>query len=369
MDINKIFTKAIIEKPNSNRPSGKKLLIKSENPIRMGFNENPYPVPKKIEDIQIREASRGNYYGDFQSTQMKWAIAKHFGVTPENVITGAGSSPLIDTIAQAFIEKGDETLLCYPTFEAFIDSTYARGGVVVKVPVKAEDMTYDLDALADAITDKTKLIIICNPNNPTGGYVGIDAIEAFVQKVPENVVIVFDEAYIDFATAADCKSTIPLIEKYPEKPIIVLRTFSKYYGMAGIRAGYMIAGKELITVLNKVPRCMVSRAAQACAVAAFDEIPYYEECKKKIVAGREYIEQELANLGCKAYHSETNFVLFNAYRDPAQVCEKLAERGILISRIAEPALCRVSVSTEENNHLFIQELREILGEMEEKKAS
>jgi histidinol-phosphate aminotransferase len=230
------------------------------------------------------------------------------------------------------------------------------------VPLK-EDKCYDLDGLLAAITDKTKMIVICNPNNPTGQYLGEDEILAFVEKVPKNIVLLFDEAYLEFATAPDCKSMLPLmLREMGERPILILKTFSKYYGMAGIRVGYTIASEELIAGMNKCGGGSVNRPGMYAAIQALKEQEYYQEMKAKIVAGREYIQEELTKMNVKVYPSQTNFILFDCKRDYTAVRQMLIDKGILINN---PMLNRVSVSNEEDNVYFIQCMKEILETLPE----
>ena len=180
----------------------------------------------------------------------------------------------------------------------------------------------------------------------------------FIKKVPDDIIVLMDEAYLEFATAKDCQSMYPLIKEMPDKPVIVLKTFSKYYGMAGVRVGYALAAPELIAAIEKCPSAMISKAGQAGAVAALEDQEYYQEVKKKIVEGMTYLETQMAELGCKVYHSQTNFILFDPHIDAQLVRSKMMEAGIMISA---PGLCRVSVSTMDNNRLFIKTLKEIMG--------
>ncbi len=355
MDTEKIFSKSVLEKPETKRAARANATLDLKKLIRMGWNENPYGMSPKALAANLEAAKTGNFYQDFWCADMKRAIADSYGISVKNLVVGAGSSPLIEIAGQAFLNPGDEVLMC-PTFAAFIDMAEIRLDRVVSVPLR-EDMGYNLDGLAAAVTEKTKMIVICNPNNPTGGYLSYDEIMAFVEKVPRDVVLLFDEAYIEFATAPDCRSVVPLVFEMPDRPILVMRTFSKYYGMAGVRAGYIIANEEIAAGIGRVPGSWIPSAAQAAVVAALSEPEYYEECKTKIVAGRAYLSREMEKLGCTVYPSQSNFIMFDPHCDCAMVREKLIERGILISA---PMFCRVSVSTPENNVLFIRYLGEIL---------
>ncbi|MCH4190698.1 MAG: histidinol-phosphate aminotransferase family protein [Butyrivibrio sp.] len=355
MNTEEIFSRSVLEKPESQRASRSNASLDLTRLMRLGWNENPYGMaPEVLKTIQ-EAARKGHLYQDFWCRDVKKAIADFYGMTPENVIMGAGSSPLIEMTGQAFINPGDEVLMC-PTFAAFNDMTEVRLGRVVTVPLK-ENKGYDLNGLLKAVTPRTKMVVICNPNNPTGQYIPYEEIVSFMEKLPEDIVVFFDEAYIEFATAPDCRSAVPLISQMPDKPIIVSRTFSKYYGMAGVRCGYLLCSRELAAGISRIPGSWVSRDAQAGAVAALKEQKYYQSTKKQIVEGVAYLERELAALGCTVYHTQTNFIMFDPHIDCEKVREEIIERGILISI---PMLCRVSVGTETENEYFIQCMKDIL---------
>ncbi len=246
-----------------------------------------------------------------------------------------------------------------PTFAAFLDMAGIRGAKSVVVPL-TENKGYDLDSILAAITEKTKMIVVCNPNNPTGQYLPERALREFVEKVPEDIVILFDEAYLEFATAPDCKSMVSLIREGCQKPVVVLKTFSKYYGMAGVRVGYAIADEAVIAAMGKCPGSSVNRAGMYAVMEALDDQEYYREAKEKVVEGVRYLENGLEELGCTVYHTQTNFIMFEPYRDYMQVRAELIRRGILINC---PMLCRVSVSTMEDNEEFLKAMKEILQEI------
>ena len=200
--------------------------------------------------------------------------------------------------------------------------------------------------------------MICNPNNPTGTYVPIGELEAFADTLPEDVLLVMDEAYMEFATEPDCCSMVDYMKAHPEKPILVLRTFSKYYAMAGLRVGYALGSEELIGIMRKCSASWnLNVCAQKAAVAGLADQEYYQEQKAKIVEGREYLEKEMVALGCRVYPSQSNFIYFDTGKDPAWIQEQLMEKGI---RIGAFEMSRVSVGTMEECQLFLQYLKEIL---------
>lgn len=319
MEVNKIISHALQSMPPSKRQ--KAFAKDTSKLIHMGLNENNYGMsPKAVAALEDSMAG-SHFYPDFAAVLLKQKVAEQYGLKAENVLTGAGSSAMIDMIGLTFLDEGDEVLFSTPTYGAFADMAYLNGGVPVSVPV-TEEQKFNLPAMKEKIGEKTKIVVICNPNNPTGTYEPIGELKAFADTLPEDVLLVMDEAYMEFATEPDCCSMVDYMKAHPEKPILVLRTFSKYYAMAGL------ADQE-----------------------------YYQEQKAKIVEGREYLEKEMVALGCRVYPSQSNFIYFDTGKDPAWIQEQLMEKGI---RIGAFEMSRVSVGTMEECQLFLQYLKEIL---------
>jgi histidinol-phosphate aminotransferase len=358
MEMSVILSKTILNKKDSKRSSRVASKTDLSKVIRMGFNENPYGMSSNTMNA-IKEASLlANHYGDFQAFKLRKAIGDFYGLKSENVITGSGSSAIIDILSSTFLDKDDEVLMCQ-TFPAFIDMAEMRQAKAIVLPTN-EDMTYDLDGLLDNINEKTKMIVVCNPNNPTGTYIGVEKLENFIEKVPEDIVIVMDEAYIEFATAPDCVSMVKHIQNGTNRPIVVLRTFSKFYAMAGMRVGYALADESMIKEMCKCSLAWnLSKPAQEGAISALMDVEFYKKTKNKVVEGRNYITKELRNLGCKVYDSQTNFIYFDANMDPIALAGEVLKRNIVISC---STCSRVSVGTEEQNIKFIEVMKEILLE-------
>ena len=310
------------------------------------------------EEAALEDSMAGShFYPDFAAVLLKQKVAEQYGLKAENVLTGAGSSAMIDMIGLTFLDDGDEVLFSAPTYGAFADMAYLNGGVPVSVPV-TEEQKFNLPAMKEKIGEKTKIVVICNPNNPTGTYVPIGELEAFADTLPEDVLLVMDEAYMEFATEPDCCSMVDYMKAHPEKPILVLRTFSKYYAMAGLRVGYALGFEELIGIMRKCSASWnLNVCAQKAAVAGLADQEYYQEQKAKIVEGREYLEKEMAALGCRVYPSQSNFIYFDTGKDPAWIQEQLMEKGI---RIGAFEMSRVSVGMMEECKLYIKALKEIL---------
>lgn len=356
MDARKLASKAMQKKATVARKVVKPMdLTKISG---MGLNENSIGMSRKAKEAIIKELENGHRYGDFQAYELKTAIAEEFNLDALNILTSMGSSPIIGFIAETFLNEGDELITCVPTFNAFEDACLENLATPILVEL-TKDTKFDLDGMISKITDKTKVIVVCNPNNPTATYVGINEIEEFINKVPDNIVVVFDEAYIEYATAKDCVSTVELMKNNPEKPIIVLRTFSKFYGLAGIRAGYALAQKEII---DEMVKCCgtwnLSRPAQVGAVSALHDREHSEFVLQEMLKGREFLEKELTVLGCEVFDSQTNFLYFNAHKDSKEVFDKLLALGVHTS--GGHKYNRVTVATMPENEFFIKCMKEIM---------
>lgn len=353
------------EKPETMRASRKLGKVDFSKLEHMGLNENIFGMSPKAVEAMAANASRFNYYADWLQVDLKGAISEHYDITPDFIVTGSGSSAVIEALGVAFLGKGDEVLMCMPTFPALVDTAYINGAKVVTIPTK-DDLTLDMDGLLANITEKTKMVYICNPNNPTGTYVGIDALNDFAKKCPDHVVQVYDEAYIEFATAEDCKEMVETMKALPEKPIVILKTFSKFYGMAGVRIGYILAQPEMITYLSMCGTTFaLGGVAQAGAAAAMRDREHCRYVKEENTKCINYLTEELRKLGCKVYDSQTNFIFFQTEFDPDEVSYKMMERGIMIS--SQAGANRVSVNKLPVCEKFISNLREIFEELKNEK--
>lgn len=265
---------------------------------------------------------------------------------------------MIDTIAKTFISKGDEVIMADITFPRYIATTKMMGGIPKIVPLK--DYTYDLDSMLKAVTEKTKLIWICNPNNPTGTMLTEKEIINFLDKIPENIVVVYDEAYREYVTRDDfTKDSIELVKKYPN--VLAMRTLSKAYGLAGIRVGYTIASKEIIENLNKVRGPFnVNSLAQVAAIAALEDDEFIEKVYEMNLEGKKYLYDELKNMNLFFPPSETNHIFVDVKKDAQEVFTEMQKRGVII-RPMGGTFIRVSIGTMEENKFFVKILKEILN--------
>lgn len=369
MDVQKLLCKTLREKPETKRASRKMGAIDFSKLVRMGLNENAFGISPKALEAMNGMAPEGNFYQDWAQTDLKGAIGEHYSVSSDYIVTGCGSSSLTDALGAAFLEPGDEMILEMPTFPAIIDTAQMNGATPVIVEM-GDDLTYDMDKLLAAITEKTKMVYICNPNNPTGTYVPKEKLMEFARKCPDHVIQVYDEAYIEFAEASDCAEMVDAMKEMPEKPIVLLKTFSKFYGMAGIRCGYILAQPEIIEWLSKCgTQFAVSKISQAGAAAAMRDREHCEYVKAEAGRCRKYLMEEMEKLGCRVYPSQTNFIFFHPGEgiDPQLVFMEMLEKGIMIS--AQAGANRVSVGTMQQCELYIEYLTQILGALKEQIAS
>lgn len=326
---------------------------------RLMANENQLgPSPKAIAAI-AEYAKEGNTYAMVPNMKLKKAISEYIGKPVEDILTFAGSGAGIQAIGEAFLNRGDELIICSPTYMAYDKLPARYGAKLVEVFADDEVSTY-LDKIYDAITEKTKLIFICNPNNPTGTILDPDELDEFVAKLPEHVVCVIDEAYIDWVDIPDYPSAFKYIEE-GGKNIIVLRTFSKIYGMAGIRAGYSVAKSDLTAALASIAGSFgTSGPAAAGATAALTDKEFYEKSFRNNKEQRDYLTAEMEKMGIDVIKSQTSFIYFDAHCDTQACMDALEEEGVMIRYFGEKYL-RVSIGRPEQNQLFLDVLKKFLG--------
>ena len=296
---------------------------------KLSSNENPYdPLPSVAARVQACLPAAINRYPDHGAVAIGEAVAARFGVQYENVVFGSGSVEVAGQLIHAVTGPGDEVMFAWRSFEAYPILVRSAGAVPVEVPLDA-GARHDLDAMADAITDRTRLIFVCNPNNPTGTVVDRADFERFLARVPENVVVVVDEAYTHFDRGAESPRGIDYFGKFPN--VVVLHTFSKAYGLAGLRIGYAIAPVELADDLRKVSiPFAVSALAQEGALASLDAEGELQERVDQLVAERERMEAQLAALGVSFVPSQANFVWLPAGERSDELAAQFAERGISV---------------------------------------
>lgn len=334
--------------------------------VKLASNENPLGCsPKAMEAIRQALDSL-SLYPDGNCTELKNALAAKFGLKPSQVLPSGGSDEMVDMISKAYVNPGDEVIVADITFPRYIATAKMMGGIPVVVPLK--NFTYDLDAMYHAITSRTKLIWLCNPNNPTGTMFGEKALMEFLDKVPQHIMVIYDEAYNEYVTREDYpQEAYRLIDKYPN--IVVMRTFSKIYGLAALRVGYTIAREEIITALNKIRNPFnVNTLAQKAAIAALEDQDFIQRAYVLNKQGKEYLYGAFDQMGIPYAPSEANHIFFNCRYDAQEIFEELQKRGVII-RPMFGTYARVSIGTMEENQLFIETLKEVFNILETKKEA
>jgi len=325
--------------------------------IKLASNENPLgPSPNAI--AAMREAiENAHLYPDGGAFYLRNAISKKLNITPDHIILGNGSNEIIELLAHAFIERGDAVVTSEHAFVAYKIIARVFGAETIEAPNR--DYGHDLDAILDTITDRTELVFIANPNNPTGTLLSGDMIERFMSRVPPHLIVVFDEAYYEFVDRMP--DTLRYIHE--DRNVIVLRTFSKIHGLASVRVGYGIARPELIEVLQKTREPFnVNGIGQIGALAALADEEHQRKTKELTDEGRSYFEKEFAAMNLRFIPSAANFVLLNV-GDGLSVFRALLERKVIVRAMKGynlPEWVRITIGTMAQNRRCVAALREVL---------
>ena len=328
--------------------------------IKLASNENMFgPSPNALEAIR-KELSNIHLYPEGPCTILRQALAKKFSLPERMVVISNGADNLILMIACAFINEGEEVIMADPTFSVYTNVTQLMGGK--PIPVRLKDFSHDLDGMLKKVNRKTKLVFICNPNNPTGTTVTKGSLDHFLSRLPKRVIVILDEAYGDFAEDPYFPNGLGYIKK---EQVILLRTFSKVYGLAGLRIGYALGREDLIDCLYQVRDPFpVHRLAQVASVAALNDDDHAVKSIQMIYQGRRYLYKELDKLGFSYVPSQANFVFIDFKRDSEEVFRDLLREGIIIrpGKIWDyPTWGRVTIGRMEDNRRFIRALKKIYG--------
>jgi len=343
--------------------------------IKLASNENPFgPSPRAI--AAISDALTGLHrYPDGGCHYLAAELADHLGVAPEQLVFGNGSNEVIEFLVKALVEPGNEVISSRPSFLMYSKLVQIRGGVNVVVDLKETGtmeqepgggfpFTHDLTAILDRVTERTRLVFLDNPNNPTGGIIPSSELAAFIDRLPSHVVLALDEAYIDFVKEDERPDQALCLD---DPRIVFLRTFSKAYGLAGLRIGYGLMHPELAAVLHRVRQPFnVNSLAQIGARAALTDFEHYRTTLNETRAGMACLKDELVGLGCLPYGSHTNFFMVDVRADAAALYEGLLRRGVIIRPMAAygfPELVRITVGREDENRRLVSMLAEVLREL------
>lgn len=337
-----------------------------ENIIKLASNENPLgPSAKAISAMQS-ELDGVWLYPDGNGFALKEKLAELHQVDQSQITLGNGSSEPLEFVVRAFVQPGDEVLFSEHSFAIYPIVTQAAGGVGVAAPAK--DWGYDLEALKLNISDKTRVIFIANPNNPTGTWLGGRELEQFITEVPDNIIVVVDEAYYDYAShpatgAEDYPNAVDWVSKYPN--LMVTRTFSKSFALAGLRVGYSISHPQVADLMNRVrPPFNVNNLAMAAAVAALDDEDHLLQSVEMNAAGLKQLYSAFEEMGLDYIPSVGNFVSVDVARDAQPVFDALLREGVIVRPVANygmPTHLRVTVGKPDENDRFITALNTVLS--------
>ena len=332
--------------------------------IKLASNENPLGPSQKatkalLESLSIPDpGSSLNRYPDGSGYYLTKALSEKLSVQEEEIILGNGSNELLDIVVRTFMQPGDEAVMAHPSFVVYSMSVQAQGGTSVRIPLK--EYAHDLEAMADAVTPKTKMLFIANPNNPTGTINNKEEFDRMMKRIPENVLVVMDEAYFEYVADPDYADSMKHFRE--GRDLLILRTFSKIYGLAGLRIGYGITNRNVTVEMNKLrPPFNTNTMAQKAALSALGDEEHLENSKKINEQGKIFLYRELDALGMKYVPTEANFIYMPLEQSAQELNDKLLKKGVII-RPMGPREIRVTIGLPEENRRFVEVLKEVINQ-------
>ncbi|MDR1913804.1 MAG: histidinol-phosphate transaminase [Clostridiales bacterium] len=326
--------------------------------VKLASNENPLGCSPRAKEAIIKSLKDTNYYPDGNCTKLRDLLAKSLGIKPTEIVFGCGADEVLAMVGKVFVNPGDECITGEETFSQYAASVVSMDGVMIYAPMK--NHAFDLDAIISKITDKTKVIFIANPNNPTGSAFTQAEEEVFLKKVPSNIVVVMDEAYAEFASDPDYPQTLDMLRKY--KNVILIKTFSKIYGLASLRVGYGIADENLINLFEKVrPPFNVTIQAQEAAYAAYLDRDFVRKAYENNRSAIDYYCKEMDAIGVNYIPSQANFVMTDTGYDSLKVFYELMKKGYIVRPGAPFGMdtwIRVTMGTLEQMRGFVRVVRD-----------
>ncbi len=331
-----------------------------KDPIKLASNENPLgPSPKAIEAIKLA-ANELHRYPDGSGFYLKEALAKKYGISQEEIILGNGSDELIDLLIRLLLEPGSKCITSHPSFLVYKKRVQSVGGENIIIPLK--DFHHDLYKISNSVTENTRLIFLDNPNNPTGSTISRKDFNNFLRDLPKDLLVVLDEAYMEFCKDSNTPKGIEYLGK--DSRVVTLRTFSKAYGLAGLRLGYGIMHKNIASYIERIRQPFnVNSLAQKAAIAALNDKEHFEKTLSNTWEGIKFISDKLSKLGCTVYPTNTNFLLVDISVDANLVYEEMLKKGVIIRSMASygfHSFIRVTVGTPQENERFITSFKEVI---------
>jgi len=332
--------------------------------IKLASNENPLGTsPRAVEAIS-KALGQLNRYPEGSGYYLTQKLSGKLGVKPENIVLGNGSDEVIGMLTRAFITPGDEAIMPFPSFLMYEIMVRASGGIAVTAPLTAS-LYLNLNLIKEKITERTRLIFLTHPNNPTGTAIAADDFKSFFKAVPPGIIVVVDEAYVEFVRDSDALNSIDFVKS--GGMVVTLRTFSKVYGLAGLRIGYGVMAEQIAEVLHRIRQPFNANSlAQVAAVAALDDDKFLEETLTLIHSGIEYLYNEIERLGLKFFPTQTNVVLIDMAMDADEVFERMLRKGVIVRSMTSydyPEYIRVNAGLARENERFIRALEDVIMEM------
>ena len=331
-----------------------------EEVTKLASNENALGCSPKVKEVLRDLIDETHMYPDASNFELKDALSVKLGVKPDQIFCSTGSDSLIRVICNTFLEPGDEAIMAEITFPRYEASAKLMGANCVIIPMDNNGL--DIEKMVDAITEKTKIIWFCNPNNPTGTIFTKTQFVNVLTRIPDHVLIIMDEAYIEYVTSEEFPDALEFLNEYPN--MIILRTFSKAYGLASLRCGYGIASVELTSYFNRVIGPFdVNLFAQKAAVTALADEEFLKLVLQTNVDGKEYLCQQFKLMNLTYIETNTNFIMVDTKTNDSEVFDKLLKKGIIVRPgflLGMPGWLRVTIGTAKQNELFIEALSQSL---------
>ncbi|MGE7594467.1 histidinol-phosphate transaminase [Peribacillus frigoritolerans] len=331
-----------------------------ETIVKLASNENPFGYSPLAKEAMLNEMGQTSFYPEGMAPALAEKLARNLNINKDHIILGNGSDEVIRLLTRTYIQQNDEVIMADVTFPRYETNVLIDGGTPVKIPLT--NGVHDLQGMYEAITEKTRMIFVCNPNNPTGTIVQKEKLRSFIEKVPKHILLIVDEAYYEYVDDAEYLETLPLLNMHSN--LVILRTFSKIYGLAALRIGYGLMDASIIQELVKVKEPFnTNRLAQAAAFASLDDHPFVENCVRKNEEGRRYLENELSKMGLTFFPSHANFLMVKLNQPGKDIFEKLLIQGVIIRSghlLGYENTIRVTIGTPLENERFIASLQHII---------
>ncbi|MFB4211364.1 histidinol-phosphate transaminase [Shouchella sp. JSM 1781072] len=330
--------------------------------IKMASNENPYGASPKVAERIASVASETSIYPDGYGTELRSALASKHQVDEKQIILGNGSDEVIQFLCRAFLSTGTNTVMATPSFSQYKLNATIEDADIIEVPV-TESGDHDLDRMLAAINEKTRIVWVCNPNNPNGVAIDQNRFSEFLKQVPEGCLVVSDEAYYEYVTSTSFPETVSLLEEYPQ--LVVLRTFSKAYGLAGLRVGYGITSQVIAQAIDPVrPPFNNNSIGHQAALAALEDEAFIQSCKEKNKVEMNRLEDFFESQGFYVYPSETNFLMIETGIPGNKVFQAFLEKGFILrsgEALGYPTGIRISIGSQEENDAFLEVASQIFA--------